>query len=66
MRVCICQSLDLDDIVEAMKKVGNDSEAIRACTHAGKGCSECLDTGCEDVELPFPYALINAAAILKS
>jgi NAD(P)H-nitrite reductase large subunit len=64
MTVCACQSLELDDIVEAMKQVGNDAEAIRKRTEAGRGCGECLDPACEDVDLPFPHALLNAEAIL--
>lgn len=66
MKVCICQGLELDDIVNAMEKAGNDPEAIRQLTQAGKGCGECLDPSCEEVELPFPHALLNAEAILKN
>lgn len=66
MKVCICQALELEDIVEAMKKTGNDPEAILNLTQAGKGCGECLDPACEEVELPFPHALLNAEAILKN
>lgn len=65
MIVCACQNVTLDDIVEAMQSVGNDAEAIRKYTGAGRGCSECLETSCEDVDLPFPYALLNAQALLE-
>jgi len=65
MTVCACQNIGLDEIVDIMEKIGNDSEAIRVCTRAGKGCGECLKSSCADVDLPFPHALINAEMILK-
>lgn len=65
MIVCACQNITLDEIVEAMKTLGNDPEAIKSHTCAGKGCGECLEETCADVDLPFPHALINAEAILK-
>lgn len=64
MRVCACQNITLDDVVEAMTLLGDDPDAIREKTCIGKGCEECLDTTCENVELPFTYALLNARAIL--
>lgn len=65
MIVCACQSLTLDDIIEAMQKHGNDAETIRSITCAGQGCGECMETAYDGVDLPFPYALLNAEAILK-
>jgi len=65
MIVCACQNIDLEQIVDAVEKVGTDIEAIKNLTDAGKGCEECLDTACESVDLPLPYAIINAEAILK-
>lgn len=65
MVVCACQNIDLDQIVDAVEKVGSDIEAIKNLTEAGKGCEECLDTACESVDLPLPYAIMNAEAILK-
>lgn len=65
MIVCACQNIMFDEIVEAMKEVGNDAEAIRKRTDAGRGCSECLESGCPDVDLPFPDALKAAKAVLK-
>jgi hypothetical protein len=32
---------------------------------AGHGCGECLESGCKDVDLPFPDALIAAETVLK-
>ncbi len=65
MIVCACQNVTFDEIVEAMKEVGNDAEAIRKRTDAGRGCGECLESGCGDVDLPFPDALKAAGAVLK-
>ncbi len=65
MKVCACQNITFDEIVEAMKELGNDAEAIRKRTDTGRGCGECLESGCEDVDLPFPDALKAAEAVLK-
>ncbi len=65
MIVCACQYVCLDEIVDAMSIIGLDAEAIKIKTNVGKGCEECLETTCESVDLPFPYALLNAEAILK-
>lgn len=65
MTVCICQNVTLDDIVNLVATYGNDPEVIKAKAEIGKGCSECLETTCEEVDLPFPYAIMNAEAILK-
>jgi bacterioferritin-associated ferredoxin len=65
MTVCACQNISLEDVVDAMELLGDDPEAIREKTCIGKGCEECLDTACENVDLPFPYALLNARAILN-
>lgn len=65
MKVCACQNITFDDIVEAMQKVGSSPEAIQKHTDAGRGCGECLESGCEDVDLPFPDALKAAESLLK-
>lgn len=65
MIVCACQNIMFDEIVEAMKEVGNDAEAIRKQTDAGRGCGECLESGCPDVDLPFSDALKAAEYLLK-
>lgn len=65
MKVCACQNVTFDEIVEAMREVGNDPEAIRKCTDAGRGCSECLESRYEEVDLPFPDALKAAETVLK-
>lgn len=65
MKVCACQNVMLDEIVDAMRQVGNDPDAIRKMTDAGRGCGECLESGCEDVDLPFPDALKAAESLLK-
>lgn len=65
MKVCACQNVMLDEIIEAMRAIGNDPEAIRKYTDAGRGCSECLESGCSDVDLPFPDALKAAETVLN-
>lgn len=65
MIVCACQNIKFDEIVEAMKEVGNDPDAIRKLTDAGRGCGECLESGCENVDLPFPDALKAAETVIK-
>ena len=65
MTVCICQNVTLDDIVDLVEKYGNDPEVIKEKADIGKGCGECLETFCDSVDLPFPYAIMNAEAILK-
>lgn len=65
MIVCACQNVTLDDIVDLVERYGNDPETIKAKASIGKGCEECLDTACESVDLPFPYAIMNAEAMVK-
>jgi len=65
MTVCICQNVTLDDIADLVEKYGNDPEIIKAKADIGKGCGECLETSCNTVDLPWPYAMANAEAILK-
>lgn len=65
MIVCACRSVTLEEIIEAMERHGNDAETIRSITCVGQGCTECLDPACGDVDLPFPYVLLNAEAILE-
>ena len=65
MTVCSCQNISLDDIADLVEKYGYDEELIKSKGAIGKGCGECLETSCDTVDLPFPYALMNAEAILK-
>lgn len=65
MKVCACQNVMLDEIVDAMKQLGNDPDAIRKMTDVGRGCGECLQSDCEDVDIPFPDALKASEAVLK-
>jgi NAD(P)H-nitrite reductase large subunit len=48
-----------------MREVGNDPDAIRKLTDAGRGCGKCLESSCEDVDLPFPDALKAAESLIK-
>lgn len=65
MKVCACQNIMFEEIVEAMREVGNNPDDIRKRTDAGRGCGECLESGCDDVDLPFPDALKAAETALK-
>lgn len=65
MIVCTCQNVTLENIIEAMERHGDHTETISSVTCAGQGCSECMQTAYSGVDLPFPYALLNAEAILK-
>jgi len=65
MTVCICQNITLDDVADLVEKYGSDPEMIKTKAEIGKGCGECLETTCDTVDLPFPYAIMNAQAILK-
>jgi bacterioferritin-associated ferredoxin len=65
MTVCACQNVTLDEIVDMVEKYGNDPEVIKTKANIGKGCGECLETSCDSVDLPWPYAMANAQAILK-
>lgn len=65
MTVCICQNVTLDDVADAIERYGHDPEVIKTKLEIGKGCGECLNTSCEEVDLPWPYAMANAEAMLK-
>lgn len=65
MMVCSCQNVTLDDIVNFIERYGHDPETIKEKAEIGKGCEECLNPACESVDLPWPYAMMNAEAMLK-
>lgn len=60
MLVCDCNDVHYDTIKEAVKKFGNDQEAIMEETNAGTACECCLEEDCEKVELPLPLAIQRA------
>ncbi len=60
MLVCDCNDVHFDAIKEAVKKHGNDMEAIMEETGAGTACECCLEEDCEKVDLPLPLAIKRA------
>ena len=64
MLVCDCNDVEYDVIKEAVKKHGNDIEAIKDATDAGTTCECCLEEDCDKVDLPLPLAIKRALSEL--
>jgi NAD(P)H-nitrite reductase large subunit len=64
MLVCDCNEVEYEAIKEAVKKYGNDLDAIMEETSAGTACECCLEEDCEKVDLPLPLAIKKALAEL--
>ena len=62
MMVCDCMDIEYDTILEAVKKHGDNLEAIIDETEAGTVCECCLEDDCDKVELPLPQAIQKALA----
>ncbi len=60
MLVCDCNEVEFDVIKEAVKKHGNNLDAIMDETDAGTTCECCLEEDCDKVELPLPLAVKQA------
>lgn len=60
MTVCDCNDVEFDVIKEAVKKHGDNLEAIMDETDAGTTCECCLEEDCDKVELPLPLAIKKA------
>lgn len=60
MLVCDCNEVEYDAIKAAVKKHGNDIEAIKDETEAGTVCECCLEEDCDKVDLPLPLAIKRA------
>ena len=60
MLVCDCNEVEYDAIKEAVKKHGNNQEAIIDETDAGTACECCLEDDCDKVDLPLPLAIKKA------
>jgi NAD(P)H-nitrite reductase large subunit len=65
MLVCDCNEVEYDAIKEAVKKHGNNIEAIMEETEAGTVCECCLEEDCEKVDLPLPLAIKRALEELR-
>lgn len=60
MLVCDCNDVHYDAIKEAVKKHGDNLEAIMEETEAGTVCECCLEEDCDKVDLPLPLAIKKA------
>jgi len=60
MLVCDCNEVEFDAIKEAVKKHGNNMEAVMDETEAGTVCECCLEEDCDKVDLPLPLAIKKA------
>ena len=60
MLVCDCLDIEYDVIKEAVKKYGNNQEAIIEETEVGTICECCLEEDCDKVDLPLPLAIKKA------
>lgn len=64
MEVCSCNAVDFDMIKAAVKKHGDNLEAIQEETDAGTTCECCLEEDCSKVDLPLKEAIEKALAEL--
>jgi NAD(P)H-nitrite reductase large subunit len=60
MKVCDCMDIDYENILEAVKKHGDDIDAIQDETEAGTVCECCLEDDCDKVDLPLHSAIKKA------
>jgi len=60
MKVCRCAYINYDEILENVKKYGNDIEAIQEETDAGTICEMCMFDECSKVEISLPKAIQKA------
>jgi len=60
MLVCECNDVDFDAIKEAVKKHGDNLEAIMNETEAGTACECCLEDDCDKVDITLPMAIKKA------
>jgi len=60
MLVCDCNEIEFDAIKEAVKKHGDNLDAIIEETDAGAACECCLEEDCDKVELSLPLAIKKA------
>lgn len=60
MLVCDCVDASYDVIKEAVKKHGDNIDAIMDETEAGTICECCLEEDCKKVDLPLPLAIKKA------
>ncbi|OIP53489.1 MAG: hypothetical protein AUK54_08775 [Helicobacteraceae bacterium CG2_30_36_10] len=65
MLVCDCNEVSYEMVKEAVKKHGDNLEAIMQETEAGTTCGCCLEEGCDKVDLALPLAIAKALQELE-
>ncbi len=65
MLVCDCMDVDYSLILAAVKKHGENLEAIQEETEAGTVCECCLEADCDKVDLPLHAAIAKAMTEVK-
>jgi len=63
--VCDCMEIEYEDILEAVKKHGDNLDAIMDDTEAGTVCEECLEEACDKVDIPLKAAVKQALSEVK-
>lgn len=64
MLVCDCLDIKYDVIKEAVRKYGDNIDAIINETEVGSICECCLEEDCDKVDLPLPLAIKKALSEL--
>jgi len=60
MIVCNCTDLEYSELLELVKKHGNNIEAIQEECDAGTVCESCMEDDCDIVDLPLLQAIDKA------
>lgn len=60
MIVCNCIDLEYDDLLELVKKHGDNIEAIQEESEAGTICESCMESDCDIVDIPLQEAIQKA------
>lgn len=60
MIICNCTDLEYDELLELVKKHGNNLEAIQDECDAGTVCESCLEDDCDIVDIPLLQAIDKA------
>ena len=63
--VCDCVEIEYTDILEAVKKHGDNLDAIMDETEAGTVCEDCLEDECDKVDIPLKAAIKQALEEIK-
>ena len=66
MIVCSCIDLEYDDLLELVKKHGDDLDAIQNECDAGTICESCMEDDCDITDIPLKDAIAKAMAELNN